>query len=322
MSDGIKTFGQAIFVVGLQYGDEGKGKIVDLLTADVAAVARGNGGSNAGHTIVLADGQVIALHQLPSGISCDDTSNVIGHGVLVDPVRLVNEIKDVRGKGIQVSPSNLMISDMAHLVLPKHKIQDAHRESTSKAQGSTKAGIAYAASDKSLRVGIRVDVIRTFTKDALRQIALDGLDSQDAGQLAQEFAEAAHELKPYIQDTPAALNLILDNGGDVLIEGAQAYGLDINHGKYPYTTSCGTTVPALIEGTGVNPKRAGRTIGVIKAVPSKVGGGTFVSKIEDSAMAETVRGKKVKSMVNTVPLQDDNAKLVTSTLSSSNGQSK
>lgn len=292
MNNNITTFGQATFVVGLQYGDEGKGKIVDMLSADVTAVARGNGGSNAGHTVVLADGQVIALHQLPSGVAWPDKLNVIGHGVLVDPVRLVAEIRDARNKGLQITPASLAISDMAHLVLPKHKVQDADREAGHKAQGSTKAGIAYAASDKSLREGVRVDVIRTNSQEQLRKIALLDLESSQASELANEFASAAQQLKPYIQDTPAVLNSILENGDSVLIEGAQAYGLDINHGKYPYTTSTGTTVPALIEGTGINPKRAGRVVGVIKASPSKVGGGTFISKIEDPDIAQSTRGKK------------------------------
>ncbi|MGI9028207.1 MAG: adenylosuccinate synthetase, partial [Candidatus Saccharimonadales bacterium] len=221
-----------------------------------------------------------------------DKLNVIAHGVLLDPVRLVREIKDARSKGLHVSPTNLVISDMAHIVLPKHKSQDTARELTNKAQGSTKAGIAYAASDKSLRIGVRVDAIRTKTKEELHQIAVAGLISDNAEQRAAKFADAAVQLQPYIQDTPAILNNLLDDGKNVLVEGAQAFGLDINHGKYPYTTSTGTTVPALIEGTGINPKRAGRVVGVVKATPSKVGGGSFVSKIEDDAVAETTRGKK------------------------------
>lgn len=301
-------FGEAIFVVGLQYGDEGKGKIVDLLAAQAAAVARGNGGSNAGHTIVLENGETAALHQLPSGVAYPNKLNVIGHGVLVDPVRLQDEIEEVRSKGIDISPENLAISGMAQMVFPKHKAKDSAREATKDAQGSTKAGIAHAASDHSLREGIRIESLETKTRKELAHIAFKGLREaktrknvlgimrptkrKEAKRLADEFVHSAMKLVPYIQDTPTLLNDILDSGENVLIEGAQAHGLDKHHGKYPFVTSTGTTVPGLIEGTGINPKRAGKVIGVAKATPSKVGGGTFVSKIEDEAVAESTRGNK------------------------------
>jgi adenylosuccinate synthase len=303
-----KKLGKAVFVVGLQHGDEGKGKIVDLLAKDAVAVVRGNGGSNAGHTIVLENGKVAALHQLPSGIAYPDKINVLAHGVLVDPVRLVGEMADVRSKGIKLTPDNLVISDMAHLVLPKHKELDAAREAGGKAQGSTKAGIAFAASDKSLREGLRVSAIRTKSRQELVDIAYEGLRNigtarkflilkhpllqRKAMRLAEEFADAAIKLKPFIQDTPAALNDLLGKGRDVLVEGAQAFGLDINHGKYPYSTSTGTTVPALIDGTGINPKCTGKVVGVAKATPSKVGGGSFVTRIDDETVAESTRGRK------------------------------
>lgn len=308
--DRVKSqkIGQAIFVVGLQYGDEGKGKIVDLLAQNVSAVVRGNGGSNAGHTIVLDSGVVAALHQLPSGIAYAGKQNIIGHGVLLDPVRLVQEMEDVGRKGIKLSPRNLVISDMAHMVLPKHKLLDAARESGEKAQGSTKAGIAYAASDKSLREGIRAEAIVNRSKKELFEIARQGLqenimgsaipgfpfsvNTEEAFKLAEEFAESAISLKPFIKDTPSLLNKILDDGENILIEGAQAYGLDVNHGKYPFSTSTGTTVPALIDGTGINIKRAGTVVGVVKATPSKVGGGSFVTRIDDDKIASNTRGKK------------------------------
>ncbi len=301
-------FGEAIFVVGLQYGDEGKGKIVDLLAAEATAVARGNGGSNAGHTIVSENGESIALHQLPSGVAYPDKLNVIGHGVLLDPVRLFDEIAGVREKGIEVNPANLAISGMAQIVLPKHKAEDAARESGKEALGSTKAGIAYASSDHSLHVGLRAESVQTKSRKELAEIAYKGLRQaktrknaigisrptkrKEAKKLADEFAHSAMKLIPYIKDTPKILNDILENGDNILIEGAQAHGLDKHHGKYPFTTSSGTTVPALIEGTGINPKRAGKVIGVVKATPSKVGGGSFVTKIEDEAVATSTRGKQ------------------------------
>ena len=305
MTKGKPGFGQAVFVVGLQHGDEGKGKIVDLLAKPVSAVARGNGGSNAGHTLVLPNGKVMALHQLPSGIAYPDKLNVIGHGTLLNPVKLGEEMAEAKAKGIQITPDNLAISDMAHLVMPHHLALDAARESGQKAQGSTKSGIAFAASDKSLREGIRSETIRTHTKEQLRWLAyeaylqsvpspkrLSPLKIRDARTKASEFAEAAARLKPYLQDTPALLNNLLETGMDILVEGAQAFGLDIDHGKYPYTTSTGTTVPALVAGTGINPKRIGRVVGVAKATPSKVGGGSFVSRITDKAVADSTRGTK------------------------------
>lgn len=297
MTKGKAGFGQAIFVVGLQHGDEGKGKIVDLLAKESSVVARGNGGSNAGHTLVLPNGKVMALHQLPSGIAYPDKLNVIGHGTLLNPVKLASEITEAKSKGIKINPDNLAISDMAHLVMPHHLALDAVREAGELAQGSTKSGIAFAASDKSLREGIRSDAIRTMDKEQLIQLACEAymrsnLEPSDTKVEATRFAEAALELKPYLKDTPALLNDLLKKGQDILIEGAQAFGLDIDHGKYPYTTSTGTTVPALIAGTGVNPKRIGRVIGVAKATPSKVGGGSFVSRITDKAVAEATRGTR------------------------------
>lgn len=293
MSLDKNTLGQAIFVVGLQHGDEGKGKIVDLLTKGVSAVARGNGGSNAGHTIVLANGQVLALHQLPSGVSYPSKLNVIGHGTLVDPIKLLVEIEDAESKGLKITPENLAVSDMAHMVLPHHKELDAAREAGSNAQGSTKAGIAYAASEKSLREGIRVEAILDLSEEELTDYAAKRMPKTPGFQTsAEEFADAALKLKSFVKDTPALLNAILNRGEDVLVEGAQAYGLDINHGKYPYTTSTGTTVAALIDGTGINPKRAGKVIGVAKATPSKVGGGSFVSRITDETVALATRGKQ------------------------------
>lgn len=302
-----QEYGEAIFVVGLQHGDEGKGKIVDMLAEDVDAVARGNGGSNAGHTLVV-NGAPLALHQIPSGIVHPETCNILGHGMLVDPVRLDLEMLDVRAAGLSTTPEKIAISGMAHVVTPRHKALDAARESGKGAQGSTKAGIAYAASDKALREGLRAESFAALNRSELFDYAYEGLRTAkahgffgvqrriisrlEAQEQATEFARASKKLAPYIRDTPGLLNDILTGGGNVLIEGAQAFGLDINHGKYPTTTSTGTTVPALIEGTGINPKHAGKVVGVAKATPSKVGGGAFVTRIEDADIARNTRGNK------------------------------
>jgi adenylosuccinate synthase len=289
--------GRVDFIVGLQFGDEGKGKIVDLMAATRDAVIRGNGGSNAGHTIVLANGKKLALHQLPSGVAYPDKFNILGHGEFLDPVRLIEEMADARGKGVELSPKNIAISSMCHLVLPIHKAYDAKREAGKNSQGSTKAGIAYVASDKVLREGVRSEIIISKSEKELMEIAHEGLaevlgSKADAEKQARDFAKAAISLKPYLTDTVALLHGLVASGKHILAEGAQAFGLDINHGKYPYTTSSDTTVPGLLVGTGANHTQVGQVIGVVKATPSKVGGGNFVTKITDEAVATSIRGKK------------------------------
>ncbi len=274
--------GNATAVVGLQYGDEGKGKIVDYLAEKSDAVIRANGGANAGHTIVLKNGKTLALHQIPSGIAYDKTVNIIGNGCFLDPVSLVSEIEDALSKGVQITPDNLKISKTAHLVLPIHKQKDADREKGERSQGTTKAGIAFTAADKSLREGIRAEAIAESTKEDL--IKLGG----------QEFAEAAFALSGYLCDSVEAVQLLIAAGKKVLLEGAQAFGLDINHGKYPYVTSSDTTVAGLMSGSGINYKQIGKVVGVAKATPSKVGGGPFVTIIKDKKIATDTRGEKGK----------------------------
>jgi adenylosuccinate synthase len=290
---------KATFIVGLQYGDEGKGKIVDLLAEKHDVVVRGNGGSNAGHTIVLSSGKTLALHQIPSGIAYPEKLNIIGNGCYFDPVKLASEIKDALDKGIEVSPANLKISKMAHIVLPVHKAKDALREGGVGAQGSTKSGIAFVASDKYLREGIRAETVLNKSEKELYEIAYSGLmelgeaKAQAAAQ-ATEFALEALKLGEYIVDTVELIQTQIESGKKILVEGAQAFGLDINHGKYPYTTSSDTTVPGLLSGTGLNYKQVEKVIGVAKAIPSKVGGGHFVTEIKDEKLAAQSRGEKGK----------------------------
>ena len=272
--------GNAIAVVGLQYGDEGKGKIVDYLAEKSEVVIRANGGANAGHTIVLKNGKALALHQIPSGITYDKTINIIGNGCFVDPVKLADEIKDAKSKGVEINSDNLKISKTAHLVLPSHKKKDAKREQGDKGQGSTKAGIAFAAADKSLREGIRAEAIAESTKDDLKKLG------------GKEFAEASFEISNYLCDSVELTQKLAVSGKTILLEGAQAFGLDINHGKYPYVTSSDTTVSGLLSGSGLNYKQITRSIGVAKTIPSKVGGGPFVTRIKDEQIATRTRGEK------------------------------
>ncbi|HEX5796774.1 MAG TPA: adenylosuccinate synthetase [Candidatus Saccharimonadales bacterium] len=274
--------GKATFIVGLQYGDEGKGKIVDYLAEKSDVVIRGNGGANAGHTIVQKDGQALALHQIPSGIVYKDVLNIIGNGCFLDPLRLTAEIVEAESKGIKVSSENLKISKSAHLVLPVHKQKDEKREKGGHSQGSTKSGIAFVAADKYLREGIRAEAIGESTKDDL--VKLGGA----------EFGEAAYAIANHLCDSVQLIQDSISSGKKILVEGAQAFGLDINHGKYPYVTSSDTTVSGLLSGSGLNHKQVGKVIGVAKAIPSKVGGGPFVTKIQDENIAAKSRGQKGK----------------------------
>lgn len=289
--------GNVIAVVGLQYGDEGKGKIVDYLAEKSDLVIRAGGGANAGHTIVLANKKALALHQIPSGVAYNSTQNIIGNGCFVDPVKLLEEIKDAQSKGVDISPNNLTISSSAHLVLPVHKLKDVNREGTTGAQGSTKAGIAFVAADKALRSGIRCEVILSQSEDELYEIAYEGLvefgmAKAEAKANASEFALEAVSLGKYIKDSTALVQQNILQGENVLLEGAQAFGLDINHGKYPFVTSSDTTVAGLLSGSGINYKQLNEVIGVAKAIPSKVGGGEFVTKIADKSIAAASRGEK------------------------------
>jgi adenylosuccinate synthase len=288
-------------VVGLQRGDEGKGRFVDLIAKDYSVIARGNGGSNAGHTVVPDSMEPLALHQVPSGITYPNKLNVIGNGVYVDPVRLIHEIEDVRSTGIEVSSNNLVISSSSHLVFPHHIGFDALREGGDKAQGSTKSGISYVAADKFLREGLRMEYIST--PEILKEHALEGLvrlndmlpkpDKQHLNELKAQvdaWLDAMESLKPYMADTVEIVNDRLNKGEKILAEGAQAFWLDINHGMYPAVTSSSTTVTGLLDGLGVSFKHLRKVTGVAKSVKSHVGGGPFVTEIHDEMLSSNVRG--------------------------------
>lgn len=290
-------------VVGGQRGDEGKGRFVDLLAADYSVIARGNGGSNAGHTVVPESMQPIALHQIPSGIAYKDKLNMIGTGVYIDPRRLSDEIAALEKAGVAVTTKNLLISDTAHLVMPHHLALDALREGSHKAQGSTQSGIAYVAGDKYLREGLRLEsvvspkVLFDHAYDALQLVnsqlpKKDQRGSDDIKQEVQKWVEATQKLQPFMADTVEVINDRLEAGESVLGEGAQAFWLDINHGMYPSVTSSSTTVSGLLDGLGISAKHLTRVSLVVKAVKSHVGGGPFVTEITDDKLAEQIRGKK------------------------------
>jgi len=297
------SLGKITVVLGLQRGDEGKGRFVDMLAGDHQVIARFNGGPNAGHSVT--NGQVeLKLHQLPSGILYEDNLNVVGNGMLLDPLRLQDEITEVSAAGVKISPKNLLISNQAHLILPHHVALDEVREAGAGGQGSTKRGIAFAAADKYERIGVRAEDIAVG--EAVKDEALAKLQAVMQANPGVEFAnpdaeayvakwwKAAQALAPFLRDTVEAVHDALAAGKNVLAEGAQAFGIDIEHGMYPYVTSSHTTTGGVLNGLGVGANRIGRVVGVAKAVKSHVGGGPFVTEMLDEATATQWRGPKGK----------------------------
>lgn len=290
-------------LIGLQRGDEGKGRFVDMMAAEHDIVARFNGGNNAGHTVVLPSGQDLALHLVPSGVAYPHTMNIIGNGTLVSPVKLVEEIADIESKGLKVSPKNLMISSATHLILPHHICEDEIQETGADKQGSTKRGIAQAASSKALRNGVRTEMI-IHQLDELTDIVRESLRVQrvlradlgwepiDEDEAAELYMSSARAIRPYVTDTVIYLNeqLRTPKPARVLAEGAQAFLLDIDHGMYPFTTSSSTTSGGAATGLGIPPYFIEHVTGVAKAVPSHVGGGPFVTEVSDKKLLEKLHG--------------------------------
>lgn len=292
-------------VLGLQRGDEGKGRFVDLLAAKYDVVARFNGGPNAGHTIARDGQEPLRLHQIPSGITYSGVVNIIGNGGYVDPIKLLAEIEDLKHAGVKISPQNLKISSDAHLILPHHISLDEVREAGAGRQGSTLSGIAYVARDKYERSGVKAEEL-LLSSDHLREIvnqkmqetqaarkAVD-LPSQNTSEIAGSWIKSAVKLRPFIADSLVILQDAIEHNKEVLAEGAQATGLDIEHGMYPYVTSSHTTTGGVLNGLGVGPQHIGRVIGVAKALRSHVGGGPFVTKEQDEVKAAQLRGEKGK----------------------------
>jgi adenylosuccinate synthase len=290
-------------IVGLQRGDEGKGRFVDMLAGEYDIVARFNGGNNAGHTVVLPNGQSLKLHSVPSGIAYPHVVNVIGSGTLIDPVKLLVEFAHIQSEGIKITPDNLQISSCAHLILPHHICQDELREAGNARQGSTKSGIAQVASDKALRTGVRAEIIgsdpsrlESLVQEglaALRQARKSaGLPDLDEAAVASNFAQKAQKLAPYIKDTALYLNEQLSKStpARVLAEGAQAFLLDIDYGMYPFTSSSSTTSGGVASGLGIPPTFVENIIGVAKVIQSHVGDGPFVTEITDSKLLKRLYG--------------------------------
>jgi adenylosuccinate synthase len=281
-------------LIGAQWGDEGKGKIIDVLTGKADIVVRSQGGNNAGHTVIHA-GQKYVLHLMPSGILRRGKICVIGNGVVVDPVALVAEIEGLRAGGVTIG-KNLLISDCAHLVLPYHRALDEQRELLKgKARiGTTKRGIGPAYGDKAARTGLRIsdlmqpELFSKMLEAKMREnnSILKALGAKPIrfGEVQVSYQRAAEVLRPFVANTVVYLHRALQAGKEILFEGAQGTFLDIDHGTYPYVTSSNTTAGGACTGSGVPPHRMDRVMGVAKAYTTRVGEGALPS--EDAGLAE------------------------------------
>jgi adenylosuccinate synthase len=280
----------ATVIVGAQWGDEGKGKIVDLLAQSSEFVCRYQGGPNAGHTIVR-DGETFKLHHVPSGILYEGKISVIGAGCVVDPRLLVEEINTLEARGI--STEGLRLSGNAHLIMPWHvAIDSASERRLGRLQiGTTRRGIGPAYADKAARLGIRVQdildpkILRQKFETALaeKNRLLD--EPLEAGDLADRMETCAARLRPYVADTSLLVERALKAGQKVLLEGAQGTLLDLDHGTYPFVTSSNPIAGAAATGIGIGPTRIERVIGVAKAYVTRVGEGPFPTEIEGPEQA-------------------------------------
>ena len=273
-------------ITGLQWGDEGKGKIVDYLTEDADVVVRSQGGNNAGHT-VIAHGKKYVLHLLPSGILWDGKLNIIGNGVVLDPVGMLAEIEKVEAQGVKVTTDKLFISDRCHIVLPFHKELDVAREAAlgDRKIGTTKRGIGPAYADKINRCGFRAaDLLRPSyfreqvkhrVADANQVLAQFDLPQFDAEAMADEVLTAFARLAPHITNVIPLLHKAWKDGKVILFEGAQGSLLDVDFGTYPFVTSSNTTAGGSCTGSGMPPTAIQRVIGVCKAYTTRVGSGPF-----------------------------------------------
>ncbi|MFA7688924.1 MAG: adenylosuccinate synthase [Bacilli bacterium] len=283
-------------VLGAFYGDEGKGKLIDYLARKADVAARCSGGNNAGHTINV-DGVKYAFHLIPSGILHKNTKAVIGNGVVIDPKVLIEEINDLKEKGIEVN--NLYISDKAHIIFPYHIEMDKMLEENrgDKKIGTTARGIGPAYCDKYERSGIRMeDLIGTNFKELVARNVKNknkifeayGHQLVDANQIIKDYEEYAKILKPYIADTIVLLHSAIEDGKKVLCEGAQAALLDIDFGSYPFVTSSSPTIGGIFTGTGLNPKDINEIYGVVKAYSSRVGEGPYITE-QNNEIGDLIR---------------------------------
>lgn len=286
-------------LVGLQWGDEGKGKFVDILAEKADVVVRCQGGSNAGHTVVV-DGEVFALHLIPSGIIRDRVVCVIGNGVVADPADLAREFREIRVRA-RDAEKRFFISDRAHMVMPWHKRLDALSEESlgDSPIGTTRKGIGPAYTDKARRIGLRwhlardravfADRFRAALREANRLLVLLGGSPLPEKETEDEVTAAADELRPHIADAVPLLHGFVREGREILLEGAQGAMLDIDFGTYPFVTSSNTTAAGCLTGTGIPPTLLKEVHGLLKAFTTRVGSGPFPTEA-DPAAAAVLRG--------------------------------
>ena len=280
-----------VAVVGTQWGDEGKGKIIDLLTENADIVARYQGGNNAGHTVIINDRE-FPLHLIPSGILHKDKKCIIGNGVVINPKALLAEISELENKGIKVNEDNLYISKSAHVTMPYHIVSETLKEERDRGRiGTTLRGIGPTYVDKAARMGIRMcdlvdpDIFRAKLEENLEQInvlfeKIYGVGGFQVNEIFDEYSGYVEKLRPFVKDTVFMLNKAIDEGVSILFEGAQGTLLDVDHGTYPYVTSSNSTAGGICTGLGIGPTKIDSIIGVVKAYTTRVGEGPFPTELK------------------------------------------
>jgi adenylosuccinate synthase len=293
--------GKTAVIVGAQWGDEGKGKIVDVLSHNFSIVARYAGGHNAGHTVII-NSKKFVLQLVPCGVLRKGCRSVIGNGVVLDPMALLKEVKMLREAGVPVD-GNLFVSNRAHVILPYHRMIEMGAENAPGRVkiGTTSRGIGPAYEDKMGRRGLRVadlldhNLLKTTIENACREKnmiahALFNSEPLDADSMYAEYAQAAEQIAPFVTDTAVLLNQALAAGESVMFEGAQATMLDIDHGTYPFVTSSSAGAGGAVIGTGVPPNAIQTVLGITKAYCTRVGGGPFPTEVE-GAIADQLRAR-------------------------------
>ena len=299
---------RCVIVVGAQWGDEGKGKIVDLLASRFQWIVRYQGGHNAGHTVVIGDKKFV-LQLIPCGILRGTSASVIGNGVVIDPAALVKEIDMLAQAGVSVD-GKLFVSRRAHVILPYHRMIELAAESAPGRVkiGTTSRGIGPTYEDKMSRRGLRIidlydrPLLRRHIENALEEKnaiakALYGSEPLDAGRIYEDYVALSERIRPYVVDTAQLLNNACQRGEAILLEGAQGTLLDIDHGTYPFVTSSSTTAGGACIGTGLAPTRISGTIGISKAYTTRVGGGPFPTELSGPIAEELcARGNEFGSV--------------------------
>ncbi len=286
-------------IVGAQWGDEGKGKVVDMLSEQADIVARYQGGANAGHTVCIGEKQYI-LHLIPSGMFHENITCVIGNGVVIDPAALMGEIAQLAQAGVSVK-GRLLVSHNAHLIMPYHKLLDSVREQTSDRIGTTGRGIGPAYIDKAMRTGIRIvdlldrdELARKLTTNINEKnqilTKIYGESKLDIEAIIAEYQEFDKQVDEYVTDTSAYLNSALAARKRVIAEGAQGALLDVDHGTYPYVTSSNPTSGGACTGLGIPPTAINDIVGVVKAYSTRVGNGPFPTELLDET------GERLRSL--------------------------